>query len=246
MRGLTGGVGQRCGVDLMDIISESMLFGLRYGIRSRHCPYVSRLVPASMNPLLVAGLAMILLHRADGGEVAVSRPRRQPARQATDANGPNKLVASRGALRDVVVDDGKLIAVMETCDVVKKLLGEADDPVVGSLRICLAMSSSRSAKASIGDSGLRSSTEKPVPLLPPSTTTTQAAADHYHALPCRRSIRGQSRSILTEQSDASATAMIRRLPRSSASIDRKMNDHRPRYVGYGQLDIVGRRCARRL
>ena len=78
-----------------------------------------------MNPLLVAGLAMILLHRVDGGEVAVI-----PSHVASVHAKPppfdtrNKLFAPNA--RCVIwMDDGKLIAVLETCDVVKKLLGEA-------------------------------------------------------------------------------------------------------------------------
>jgi len=80
-----------------------------------------------MDILLVAGLIMILLHRADGGEVVIV-----PAHvasihtKAPPIDARNKLLAPEA--RCVLwMDDGKLIAVLETCDVVKKLLGEADD-----------------------------------------------------------------------------------------------------------------------
>jgi hypothetical protein len=73
---------------------------------------------------------MVLLHRADGGEVVVV-----PAHVASvhskppPLGGKNKLV-SPDARCVLWMDDGKLIAVLETCDVVKQLLGEADDRTV--------------------------------------------------------------------------------------------------------------------
>ncbi len=80
-----------------------------------------------MDPLLVAGLAMILLHRADGGEVSII-----PAHVASIHAKPppfdtrNKLLAPNA--RCVLwMDDGKLIAVLETCAVVKQLLGGVND-----------------------------------------------------------------------------------------------------------------------
>lgn len=75
-----------------------------------------------MDPLVAAALSLILLHRADGGEVAVipahitSLHARAPP---TDAK--NKLVPL--AARCVVwMDDGKMISVLETCDAIKQLL----------------------------------------------------------------------------------------------------------------------------
>ena len=74
---------------------------------------------------LAAALSMILLHRADGGEVAVI-----PAHiasihaKAPPADAKNKLLSP--AARCVLwMDDGKLIAVLETCDAIKQLLEEA-------------------------------------------------------------------------------------------------------------------------
>jgi hypothetical protein len=74
--------------------------------------------------LLAAGLAMVLLHRADGGEVVIVPAHVASIHAKTPIDGKNKLVTHEA--RCVLwMDDGKLIAVLETCDVIKKLIGEA-------------------------------------------------------------------------------------------------------------------------
>lgn len=79
-----------------------------------------------MDFLLVAGLTMILLHRADGGEVAVAPAHVTGLHSKAPMPNTNKLSHPEG--RCVLwLADGRLLSVIETCDVVKKLLGEADD-----------------------------------------------------------------------------------------------------------------------
>jgi hypothetical protein len=78
-----------------------------------------------MDPLVAAVLSMIILHRVDGGEVTVYPSHITSLHAKPPPTGaPNRLVAHEA--RCVVwMDDGKLIAVLETCDVIKKLLDEA-------------------------------------------------------------------------------------------------------------------------
>jgi hypothetical protein len=78
-----------------------------------------------MDSLVAVAVSMILLHRSDGGEVAVtpSHITALHAAKPPSVGGKNKLVANEA--RCVIwLDDGKLLAVLETCDAVKKLLGE--------------------------------------------------------------------------------------------------------------------------
>jgi len=75
-----------------------------------------------MNSALAAALSMILLHRADGGEVAV-----YPSHITSLHTKPppieekNKLFVPTARCA-VWLDSGKWIAVLETCDAIKKLL----------------------------------------------------------------------------------------------------------------------------
>jgi len=74
--------------------------------------------------VLVAGLYMIILHRGDGGEVAVSPAHITSMHSKAPANPQNKLVTEE--VRCIVwLDDGRLISVLEPCEVVKKLMGAA-------------------------------------------------------------------------------------------------------------------------
>jgi hypothetical protein len=68
-------------------------------------------------PLVLA--LMVLLHRADGGEVLVAGP--QITSMHAAAPGGNKVVNS--AARCVVwLTDGRVLSVIETCEVVRGLL----------------------------------------------------------------------------------------------------------------------------
>lgn len=74
---------------------------------------------------IVAALTMVSLHRTDGGVVAVtpSHVTSLHARAATGGQG-NKVVAPEA--RCVVwLTDGKLLSVIEPCNVVRSLLEEA-------------------------------------------------------------------------------------------------------------------------
>jgi hypothetical protein len=69
-------------------------------------------------PLVLA--LMVLLHRADGGEVLVAGPQITSMHAAAPGGG-NKVVNS--AARCVVwLTDGRVLSVIETCEVVRRLL----------------------------------------------------------------------------------------------------------------------------
>lgn len=71
---------------------------------------------------LAASLALVLLHRGDGGEVFIN-PSQVTSLHA--AAGPaNKAVT--GQVRCLLwLADGKMLSVLERCEVVRELLGEA-------------------------------------------------------------------------------------------------------------------------
>jgi len=67
---------------------------------------------------------MVLLHRADGGAVVVAAPHVTSLHERMATSGTNKLVAPEA--RCVVwLADGKLLSVIEPCEVVRRLLEEA-------------------------------------------------------------------------------------------------------------------------
>jgi hypothetical protein len=71
---------------------------------------------------LVAGVVLVVLHRADGGEVAVVPGHVTNLHSA--AAPQNKVVV--GAARCVLgLDDGKYLSVLEACGEVRRLLEEA-------------------------------------------------------------------------------------------------------------------------
>lgn len=77
-----------------------------------------------MEPVALAICAMALLHRADGGEVAVAPGQVTALHARMPANVANKAVTA--AARCVVwLADGKLLSVIESCEQVRRLLGEA-------------------------------------------------------------------------------------------------------------------------
>jgi len=73
--------------------------------------------------LLVTGLAMVLLHRADGGEVLVAGP--QITSMHAAATPGRNIVANPAARCAVWLADGRVLSVIETCEVVRRLLEEA-------------------------------------------------------------------------------------------------------------------------
>jgi len=75
-----------------------------------------------MSPLLVAGLAMVLLHRADGGEVIV-HPSQVTSLHAAVRTGPKVVNQTAGCV--VWLADGRILSVIEPCGAVRRLLEEA-------------------------------------------------------------------------------------------------------------------------
>lgn len=75
-------------------------------------------------PLLVI-LQLVVLHSADGYEVAVNPAHVVSLRETAEGAGyPNRLLA-RGAHCLVGLSSGKFLAVTESCKVVQRLLEEA-------------------------------------------------------------------------------------------------------------------------
>jgi hypothetical protein len=73
--------------------------------------------------VLIAGL-YIILHRGDGGDVAVVPSHITSMHAKAPGNAQNKLAMPE--VRCIVwLDDGKLLSVLETCDRVKQLIDEA-------------------------------------------------------------------------------------------------------------------------
>jgi hypothetical protein len=74
---------------------------------------------------LALALHMVLLHRVDGGEVAIN-----PAQvtvlhpTASSTGGSNKLL-TKDVHCVVGLSDGKFVSVIEPCDLVRKLIEEA-------------------------------------------------------------------------------------------------------------------------
>jgi len=74
--------------------------------------------------MLVAGLSLVILHRIDGGAVAVAPWHITSMHSRAPANPQNKLVT--GEARCIVwLSDGKLLSVLEPCEDVKRLMDEA-------------------------------------------------------------------------------------------------------------------------
>ena len=67
---------------------------------------------------------MAILHRTDGGEVAVI-PSHVTSLHAKAPSGAQNRVVTPEARCVLWLDDGKVLSVLETCDVVKRLLKEA-------------------------------------------------------------------------------------------------------------------------
>ena len=74
--------------------------------------------------MIVAAAAMVLLHRADGGEVAVASSQVTALHARAPADASNRAVTA-GARCVIWLADGKLLSVIESCEQVRRLLTEA-------------------------------------------------------------------------------------------------------------------------
>jgi len=73
---------------------------------------------------LVAGMSLVILHRVDGGEVAVAPSHITSMHAKSPGAARDKLII--GEARCIVwLDDGKLLSVLESCDRVKQLMNES-------------------------------------------------------------------------------------------------------------------------
>lgn len=75
-----------------------------------------------MDAVTAAALAMVLLHRADGGEVIVAGPQ-ITSLHAAAIHGPKVMHQTAGCV--VWLTDGRMLSVLETCEAVKKLMEQA-------------------------------------------------------------------------------------------------------------------------
>ena len=77
-----------------------------------------------ISDVLIAGLSLVILHRTDGGAVAVAPSHITSMHSRAPASGQNKLVT--GEARCIVwLSDGKLLSVLEACETVRQLMDEA-------------------------------------------------------------------------------------------------------------------------
>jgi len=73
---------------------------------------------------LAASMTLMILHRIDGGEVAVAPSHITSMHSKAPTSPQNKLVT--GEVRCIVwLSDGKLLSVLEPCETVKRLMDEA-------------------------------------------------------------------------------------------------------------------------
>ena len=74
--------------------------------------------------MLVAGLSLVVLHRIDGGEVAVSPAHITSMHSKALGGARDKLIT--GEARCIIwLSDGKLLSVLEPCQTVKQMMDEA-------------------------------------------------------------------------------------------------------------------------
>jgi hypothetical protein len=73
---------------------------------------------------LAAVVALVLLHRADGGEVLVSPAQVTALHAKAPTSAENKITTPAGRCA-VWLADGRMLSVLETCDRVRKMLEEA-------------------------------------------------------------------------------------------------------------------------
>jgi len=78
-----------------------------------------------MTPVvLAAAMSLILLHRVDGGEVAVA-PEHITSMHSKALGGARDKLITGEAHCILWLDDGKLLSVLEPCETVKQLMDEA-------------------------------------------------------------------------------------------------------------------------
>ena len=78
-----------------------------------------------MSPaVLAAGMALVVLHRIDGGEVVVAPAHITSMHSKALGSARDKLVTPE-ARCIVWLTDGRQLSVLELCDTVKKLMDEA-------------------------------------------------------------------------------------------------------------------------
>jgi hypothetical protein len=73
---------------------------------------------------IVVGMSLVILHRVDGGEVAVSPTHITSMHSKAPTSGQNKLVTQE-ARCILWLDDGKQLLVLEPCETVKRLMEAA-------------------------------------------------------------------------------------------------------------------------
>jgi hypothetical protein len=74
--------------------------------------------------VLVAGMSLVILHRVDGGAVIVAPEHITSMHSKALGSARDKLIT--GEVRCIIwLDDGKLLSVLEPCDVVKQLMDKA-------------------------------------------------------------------------------------------------------------------------
>jgi hypothetical protein len=74
--------------------------------------------------VLVAGMSLVILHRVDGGPVIVAPEHITSMHSKALGSARDKLIT--GEVRCIIwLDDGKLLSVLEPCDVVKQLMDKA-------------------------------------------------------------------------------------------------------------------------
>jgi hypothetical protein len=76
------------------------------------------------NPLAIA-LQLILLHRVDGGEVIVNPAHVTALHVTAAATGQKNKLLTYDVRCVLYLSDGKIVSVIEPCNMVKKLLEEA-------------------------------------------------------------------------------------------------------------------------
>ena len=82
-----------------------------------------------MNPrsvVLIAGLSLVILHRIDGGEVLVA-PAHITSMHDKSPGGARDKLTNQDARCIVWLADGRMLSVLEPCDVVRKLVNGMHD-----------------------------------------------------------------------------------------------------------------------
>jgi len=77
-----------------------------------------------VSPAVIAAMSLVILHRIDGGAVIVAPEHITSMHSKALGSARDKLIT--GEVRCIIwLDDGKLLSVLEPCDVVKQLMDKA-------------------------------------------------------------------------------------------------------------------------